>query len=255
LAGLGNTHPDGFLFASTRGEPYLATSQIDPVSFTNFVTVGDDGLIDYRDFNLPFSSQNSLWQLASATLAFESSHMHLPTQSISADDGTPLLSWRVAILPFLGEGKTVYLGLNGEGTLFDSENAEIGLGRIGDGLTNTILFVEADVSQAVEWSRPVDLNYDAADPTRGLGGISADGTFTAVLADASVVRFDLSAPELLNTWTTFNGGEVNNETVLANDFSRFRTVENQLRQPRRSRRATVKLASCNSSLHRTAKSL
>jgi len=96
-------------------------------------------------------------------------------------------------------GKTVFLGLDGEGTVFDSqrEGREIGFGQIADGSSNTILFVEADVSRAVEWSRPVDLNYDAANPTNGLGGITGDGTFNAVLADASAVSFDSSAPPAL----------------------------------------------------------
>ena len=269
FAGLGNASENGFQAIATRGRQFQLTDQIDPVNFTNFVTTGEGELIDFRDFNVPFSSsRTSLRQLALAALNFESAHQHFPAQSIKADDGTPLLSWRVAILPFLGEselyeqfnldeawdsphniqlldkiprwlqhpdvehGKTVFLGLDGEGTAFDSEREgrEITFGSISDGSSNTILFVEADVSQAVEWSRPVDLNYDAANPTNGLGGITDDGTFNAVLADASAVSFDLSAPDLLDAWATINGGEVNDETILADDFNRFGPVEDQLRQ-------------------------
>ena len=269
FAGLGNASENGFQAIATRGGQFQLTDQIDPVNFTNFVTTGEGELIDFRDFNVPFSSsRTSLRQLALAALNFESANMHFPAQSINAEDGTPLLSWRVAILPFLGEselyeqfnldeawdsphniqlldkiprwlqhpdvehGKTVFLGLDGEGTAFDSEREgrEITFGSISDGSSNTILFVEADVSQAVEWSRPVDLNYDAANPTNGLGGITDDGTFNAVLADASAVSFDLSAPELLDAWATINGGEVNDETILADDFNRFGPVEDQLRQ-------------------------
>ena len=267
FAGLGNASEDGFLIASTNGGPFQATDQIDPVNFRNYVTTSAGGLVDYSEFDVPFSSRVSLNQLAFAALNFQSANQHFPAQSIKADDGTPLLSWRVALLPFLGEnelyqqfnldeawdsphniqlldnipywlqhadvehGKTVYLGLDGQGTVFDSQRTrEIGLGQIADGSTNTILFVEADVSQAVEWSRPVDLNYDAANPTSGLGGTSDDGTSNAVLTDARVVSFDSSVPQLLDAWTTYNGGEVNDETILADGFSRFRSVENQLRQ-------------------------
>ncbi len=286
FAGLGNASANGLRVSSTRGGPYYATDQIDPTNFANFVTVGEGELIDYREFETPFYSRSSLRQLGWAALNFESAHQHFPAQSIKAADGTPLLSWRVALLPFLGEnelyqrfnldeawdsphniqlldkipyylqhadvehGKTVFLALNGEGTVFDSgrERAEINLGRITDGSTNTILFVEADVSQAVEWSRPVDLNYDAANPTNGLGGITDDGTFNAVLADASDVSFDTSAPQLLDAWATYDGGEINDETVLADGFSRFAPVEDQLR---RITQASLNFESANQEFPRT----
>ncbi|HEX5470617.1 MAG TPA: DUF1559 domain-containing protein, partial [Lacipirellulaceae bacterium] len=43
--------------------------------------------------------------LALGMLNFESAHQHLPPAAISDKDGHPLLSWRVAILPYLDEGK------------------------------------------------------------------------------------------------------------------------------------------------------
>jgi len=269
LAGLGNASEFyRYQFVSTLGGSSFVTDQIDPVNFANFVTTGEGSLIDYRDFNPSLSGRTSLNRLVWAALDFESANQYFPAQSIKAEDGTPLLSWRVAILPFLGEnelyqrfnldeawdsphniqlleyiprslqhadvehGKTVFLGLDGEGAVFDAdrEGREINFGSITDGSTNTILFVEADVSQAVEWSRPVDLNYDAANPTNGLGGITGDGTFNAVLADGNVVSFDASAPALLDAWATFNGGEINDESILADGFTRFAPVEDQLRQ-------------------------
>src|SRR5262249_3560585 len=46
---------------------------------------------------------NSLKQLAHGLLAYQDKHKHLPASSICDLDGKPLLSWRVAILRFIGE--------------------------------------------------------------------------------------------------------------------------------------------------------
>lgn len=45
----------------------------------------------------------SLKQLAIAMHMYHDKHGHLPTAAVCDDNGTPLLSWRVEILPFLGE--------------------------------------------------------------------------------------------------------------------------------------------------------
>lgn len=46
---------------------------------------------------------NSLRQLILAMFNYESANKHLPPAAICDKDGKPLLSWRVAVLPFLGE--------------------------------------------------------------------------------------------------------------------------------------------------------
>jgi hypothetical protein len=48
-------------------------------------------------------SRNNLRRLGRALSAFERQHNSLPPPAICGKDGKPLLSWRVAILPFLGE--------------------------------------------------------------------------------------------------------------------------------------------------------
>lgn len=48
-------------------------------------------------------SLNNVKQIVLALLNYESTYGHFPPQAICAADGTPLLSWRVAILPFLEE--------------------------------------------------------------------------------------------------------------------------------------------------------
>ena len=62
---------------------------------------------------------------------------------------------------------------NGAFPTLDSQQRTDGISfsDITDGLSNTILIVEADPSEAVIWTDPAgDYRYDPADPKRGLGG-------------------------------------------------------------------------------------
>ncbi|CAN0371858.1 unnamed protein product, partial [Ectocarpus sp. 4 AP-2014] len=56
-------------------------------------------------------SKNNMKQLALAVLNYESAHGRLPAQAICADDGTPLLSWRVTVLPYMEE-QALYNGFH-----------------------------------------------------------------------------------------------------------------------------------------------
>jgi hypothetical protein len=149
----------------------------------------------------------------------------LPALANFDKQGKPLLSWRVHLLPFLGEQKLykefhldepwdsphnkkllarmpdVYHGpnpkLNAEGkTIFVlpvGKEAAFKEGPEGprmpadflDGTSNTILIVEADDAHAVPWTKPEDLKIDPEHPQRGLGGHFRGG-FLAALADGSV---------------------------------------------------------------------
>src|SRR5262249_52947907 len=142
-----------------------------------------------------------------------------PAAAIVDKDGKPLLSWRVAILPYLDEKelyeqfhldepwdsehnrklidrmpavytnpelgalgqKTVYLAPAGDGTMF-ADKKGMTLKSIVDGTSNTIMLVEADADHAVEWTKPDDLKFDPKQPTAGLTGIRP-GAFLALFAD------------------------------------------------------------------------
>jgi hypothetical protein len=166
------------------------------------------------------SSPANLRDLADAVKAFSDHHDRVPNIAIFDDAGKPLLSWRVQLLPFLGmqdlydqfqldepwnsghnlalvdqmpavfeslnvdeTGKTSLMAIGGEGTMFPLTSEQIELRDInigGDGLANTLLFVEANSNRAVDWTRPFDLTFNPASPLSGLG---ASGDFAAVSAD------------------------------------------------------------------------
>jgi len=155
-------------------------------------------------------SQDNLKHIAMVFHAYESGFQHLPPPAIYSSDGKPLLSWRVLILPYLGEeklfarskmdepwdsahnielvkempqifgagppeirarGETYYQVFVGPGTLFDGTKG-VRFSEVTDGLSNTLLLAEA--ARAVPWSKPEDLSYDPNKPLPGLGGVIQD---------------------------------------------------------------------------------
>jgi len=182
-------------------------------------------------------SANNLKQLALAMHNYHDAHGHFPPAAIYSKDGKPLLSWRVLLLPYLEQenlykqfkldepwdsahnkallkanpkvfglvdGKTHYRVFTGEGTVFKGKEG-MRLQTITDGASNTILIVEA--SEAVPWTKPEELPYDAKKALPKLGSVGKDG-FHIGLADGSV-RF-IRPPvneEILRAAITANGGE------------------------------------------------
>ncbi len=191
------------------------------------------------------SSMNNLKQLALAMHNYHAVHGRFPARAVFDDDGKPLLSWRVLMLPYLEElrlyeefrmdepwdsehnrklidrmppvfhspsslaepGKTIYLAPVGEGLLFDGPKGK-SIAEIRDGTSNTILVLEANDSEAVVWTRPDDWQYDPKRPMAGLGNVQPGG-FNAAFADGSV-RFlsDMLDAEVLKALLTIAGGEV-----------------------------------------------
>ena len=69
-------------------------------------------------------------------------------------------------------GKTNYLAvLSARLASIDGTQKGHGFRNITDGTSNTIMLVEADADQAVEWTKPDDWQYDANNPTAGLGDL------------------------------------------------------------------------------------
>ena len=192
---------------------------------------------------------NNLKQIALAMLNYESANGAFPRPAITDKDGKPLLSWRVAILPYLEQqelynkfhldepwdsphnkalinemphpylcpsranvepGTTNYRAFVGGGAFFDKDEATK-LANITDGTSNTIMVVEA--SEAVPWTRPdSDLPFDPeAKPSLHGAGSSHPGGFNAMFCDGSV-RFISTRVDLtiFKALITRAGGEVLN---------------------------------------------
>jgi Protein of unknown function (DUF1559) len=164
---------------------------------------------------------NNLKFMALAMHNYAATHGgRLPATAIRAG-GEPLLSWRVAILPYLeqdalyrrfrldeawngphnlsllGEMPRVYapVGPQGTGSYTTYYQGVVGPGSLFDGLEGarvaevtslaspTLMVVEA--ADPVPWTKPEDVPYHEGGPLPALGGHSSDGVYVG-LADGSV---------------------------------------------------------------------
>lgn len=196
-------------------------------------------------------SKNNMKAISIAALNYNEQHKRLPPHAIYSADGKPLLSWRVALLPYLGKeeqelykqfhldepwdsehnrklvasipilfvipkaglppvyaGKTNYLAVVGPECIFDGTAKGSKFKDIPDGTANTIAFVEANVDQAVEWTKPDDWQFDRQHPTKGLGTVWT-GHWNAALVDGSQKQISNNTPaDVVSAQFTRAGGEV-----------------------------------------------
>jgi len=167
-------------------------------------------------------SMNNLKMIALAMHNYHDTHKSFPPRANFSDDGKPLLSWRVHILPFIEQealyrdfkldepwdsahnkkliermpalyrnpsarpstSHASYLVPCGNGSIFEGKKGTT-FGSITDGTANTILALEANEAASVIWTQPKDLEYDVTDPLAGLGKAHPGGFLTA-FADGSV---------------------------------------------------------------------
>jgi Protein of unknown function (DUF1559) len=178
-------------------------------------------------------SRVNLTEIGTAIHKYHDAHGHFPNNSYEerGPQSQPLLSWRVHILPQLGEdalykqfkldepwdspnnrpllarmpavyttaevrkqagdGKTFYRAFSQPGAVFlrpqfpGAPIQKVKLTDIRDGTSNTLLVVEA--GQAVEWTKPDDLDFGPGRPRPVLGGAFPNYPFVMVLmADGSV---------------------------------------------------------------------
>jgi hypothetical protein len=198
-----------------------------------------------REAELIVRSGANLARIAAAIHAYaEARDWTFPTQAILGADGKPLLSWRVAILPYIGEkalyaqfkldepwdgphnkallakmprvyapldakaaekGETYDQVFVGGGALFEV-SGKVTIADVRDGTVNTLMVVEA--ATTVHWTKPEDISYAPDRPLPKLGGQFKDG-FVAATADGAIHFIKRSQdPATLKALITRSGGEV-----------------------------------------------
>jgi prepilin-type processing-associated H-X9-DG protein len=188
---------------------------------------------------------NNMKQIALAMANYESTRGRFPAAAIMTADRKPGLSWRVAILPDLGEnnlhkqfrldepwdsprnkalvermpkvfqspgssldrGYTNYLAVRLPNAIIADGPKGIRIGDVRDGTANTVSFLEVDDDHAAIWTKPDDYQWDEERPLAGIGNIWS-GRFYAAFADGHVdMVLTSTPPETLGALFTRNGGE------------------------------------------------
>ena len=194
-----------------------------------------------RESARQMQSSNNLRQIMLALLNYHDANGKFPAQAIAQVDGNPLLSWRVAILPYLGEQAlydqfhldepwdsehnialleqmpeffrnpsnppsarmTTYLVPMGKGVGLSSEGLK--MQEITDGTANTLAVLDVDPQFGVPWTKPDDLDIRQNEV---LDWLRAEGS-NAGFFDGSVRIIDLEIDtEVLEAMMTRAGGEV-----------------------------------------------
>jgi hypothetical protein len=192
------------------------------------------------------TSTNNLRQILLAFHYYLDTHGLFPTAASLDKQGKPLLSWRVHVLPYLGQdnlykqfhldepwdsehnkklitrmprvfdstgdprkaaaGLTTYLVPRGAATMFPGKQG-LRIADVTDGTAKTIFLVDADDSHAVPWTQPQDLEFDPQNPARGLSTRLGDG-YLVGFVDASAHFLPKNiAKDTLKALFTRNGGE------------------------------------------------
>jgi prepilin-type processing-associated H-X9-DG protein len=191
-------------------------------------------------------SQNNLKQIALAMHNYHSVNGALPPHAIYSKDGErPLLSWRVAILPYIEQqalyqqfkmdepwdspnnkpliarlpevyvfpdappakepGRTYYQIFVGKGAAWEQRPKGFPLTDFTDGTSNTLIIAEA--AEPVIWSKPDDLEFDANKPLPKLSRYNRNGCNVA-FADGSVRFIHANIDQaVLKALITRNSGE------------------------------------------------
>ena len=174
-----------------------------------------------------------------------------PRDEVRDESGGSKLSWRVHILPFLGEiklykefhvdepwdslhnkrliekmpsvyknpmfgvepGHTTFLAPVGEDTVFGGQKATK-FHNVTDGTSNTVVLVEVKPALAVPWTAPADYAFDPEAPGRGLQ-VGADGRFLSAFADGSAqpLRGNLEPELMLRLFQKSDGHPIDRRAI------------------------------------------
>ncbi len=191
-------------------------------------------------------SRDNLQRIALALRSYHDQHGSLPPAYVSDSEGNKLYSWRVLILPYLGEDSLFaafdkskawdspenlvlaarmpeifslpgnssrgcgYYAVTGTGTAFDDDETT-SLADIADGASMTISVVEIR-GLTRSWAEPFDLDLDECPRVMGgrlgqLPGPHQNLTFQAAMFDGSVPSFWYPPENCFRAMATISGGE------------------------------------------------
>lgn len=251
--------PGVYVASSTDGDFYTINRTTDPLGGAQLsgaapvmVALLLPAVQAARDAARRTASLNNLKQLALCWHIYHDSHRAFPSD-IYSEDGKPLLSWRVKILPYLEEralyeqfhldepwdsphnkpllahmpnvfhqpqsinrpqdGVTRYLAPSGDDAILNGDKKST-IAMVRDGTSNTIMLVTVPDEAAVPWTKPED--FDAS--TQNLhDALLPAGTrqFQAAFCDGSVRNIAASVSEMvLRAVITPRGGEVVNGSEI-----------------------------------------
>jgi prepilin-type processing-associated H-X9-DG protein len=104
------------------------------------------------------------------------------------------------------DGRTHYLGAQGQGLFLDGSSKGLEMARIRDGTTNTIAVLQVNDERAAVWTAPDDWQYDASSPLSGLVPPIHPGGFMAAFLDGHIQWFDQTVdPTTLRVMLTVAG--------------------------------------------------
>jgi hypothetical protein len=169
-------------------------------------TYGPDGkpLLSWRVHILPYAEQDALYKQFKLDEPWDGPNnrrlvSQMPRLYITSDTRARA-----------GEGKTFYRGFAHKGAVFEKpafKGDGVNFARMTDGLTNTILVVEA--GEAVEWTKPDDLDFGPGRPLPPLGAGRAGDQVLVLMGDGTTRHYAKSMSE--STWRaliSYNGNEV-----------------------------------------------
>ncbi|EAQ77573.1 hypothetical protein DSM3645_08236 [Blastopirellula marina DSM 3645] len=223
----------------------MITCGITSLAFGLFSYVLYPAVSTPRDVSRFINVSNELKQIALALHYYHDTFGAFPPAYLADENGKPMHSWRVLILPFLEEhalydrydfsqpwdgpenlellpelpecyedprletddpGLTTCQVIAAPGAVFDPEFGPVKFPDITDGTPNTILVIE-NLGRPVPWTKPVDMNWD--DVAAGVPLYNAPRDIVVVvMVDGSVRRIQKEDLSLLKSAATRGGGEV-----------------------------------------------